>query len=147
MWDSFLFLENLRISEQGQVAVARGDFHASVKGARSSQDHCELHSGVEVQQRLGISFTYYGVITIRTQLLQWDQMCHLRNEYEMESEPLMTWETWRRPRASAIVTCSPCPTTMIISTISEISVNPLNVLGINFLWRWLSLSITIGCTL
>ncbi|KAK7818078.1 hypothetical protein U0070_014673 [Myodes glareolus] len=36
--------------------------------------------------------------------------------------------------------------TMIISTLGEIALNPLNILGINFLGRRLSLSITMGCT-
>ncbi|KAH0510165.1 Synaptic vesicle 2-related protein [Microtus ochrogaster] len=35
---------------------------------------------------------------------------------------------------------------MIISTLGEIALNPLNILGINFLGRRLSLSITMGCT-
>uniref|UniRef100_A0A7N4NTY4 SVOP like n=1 Tax=Sarcophilus harrisii TaxID=9305 RepID=A0A7N4NTY4_SARHA len=36
--------------------------------------------------------------------------------------------------------------TMIISTLGEIALNPLNILGINFLGRRISLSITMGCT-
>ncbi|XP_058387025.1 putative transporter SVOPL isoform X4 [Diceros bicornis minor] len=95
---------------------------------------------------LGISFAYYGVILASAELLERDLVCGSRSE--SESEVVVTMGD---PEGSQ----SPChchmfaPSdyrTMIISTIGEIALNPLNILGINFLGRRLSLSITMGCT-
>ncbi|XP_013360424.1 PREDICTED: putative transporter SVOPL isoform X3 [Chinchilla lanigera] len=92
---------------------------------------------------LGISFAYYGVILASAELLERDLVCGAKSEsqdvHSVDSEGIQ----------------SPCychlfaPSdyrTMIISTLGEIALNPLNILGINFLGRRLSLSITMGCT-
>nr|XP_060489218.1 putative transporter SVOPL isoform X5 [Panthera onca] len=93
---------------------------------------------------LGISFAYYGVILASAELLERDLVCGSRSE----SEVVVTVGDTEGSQ-------SPChchmfaPSdyqTMIISTIGEIALNPFNILGINFLGRRLSLSITMGCT-
>uniref|UniRef100_A0A8C0R5X2 SVOP like n=1 Tax=Canis lupus dingo TaxID=286419 RepID=A0A8C0R5X2_CANLU len=93
---------------------------------------------------LGISFAYYGVILASAELLERDLVCGSRSEAEVVVTVMDTEESQ-----------SPChchmfaPSdyrTMIISTIGEIALNPVNILGINFLGRRLSLSITMGCT-
>ncbi|XP_045648521.1 putative transporter SVOPL isoform X3 [Ursus americanus] len=97
---------------------------------------------------LGISFAYYGVILASAELLERDLVCGSRSESEAESEVAVTLPDTEESH-------SPChchmfaPSdyrTMIISTIGEIALNPFNILGINFLGRRLSLSITMGCT-
>uniref|UniRef100_G3QQJ6 SVOP like n=1 Tax=Gorilla gorilla gorilla TaxID=9595 RepID=G3QQJ6_GORGO len=98
----------------------------------------------ESPQLLGISFAYYGVILASAELLERDLVCGSKSD----SEVVVT-------RGDSGESQSPCychmfaPSdyrTMIISTIGEIALNPLNILGINFLGRRLSLSITMGCT-
>ncbi|KAK2096698.1 hypothetical protein P7K49_025732 [Saguinus oedipus] len=93
---------------------------------------------------LGISFAYYGVILASAELLERDLVCGSKSD----SEVVMT-------QGDSEESQSPChchmfaPSdyrTMIISTVGEIALNPLNILGINFLGRRLSLSITMGCT-
>ncbi|XP_011923651.1 PREDICTED: putative transporter SVOPL isoform X2 [Cercocebus atys] len=93
---------------------------------------------------LGISFAYYGVILASAELLERDLVCGSK----ADSEVVVTGGNSGESQ-------SPCychmfaPSdyrTMIISTIGEIALNPLNILGINFLGRRLSLSITMGCT-
>ncbi|XP_037692002.1 putative transporter SVOPL isoform X3 [Choloepus didactylus] len=93
---------------------------------------------------LGISFAYYGVILASAEVLERDLVCGSRSE----SEVVVTVGDSEESQ-------SPChchmfaPSdyqTMIISTVGEIALNPLNILGINFLGRRLSLSITMGCT-
>ncbi|XP_019344775.1 putative transporter SVOPL isoform X2 [Alligator mississippiensis] len=92
---------------------------------------------------LGIAFAYYGVILASAELLERDLICG--------SQTSVTEEFGDHSQESQ----SPChcrlfaPSdyqTMIISTIGEIALNPLNIVGINFLGRRLSLSITMGCT-
>uniref|UniRef100_A0A2K5CNI7 SVOP like n=1 Tax=Aotus nancymaae TaxID=37293 RepID=A0A2K5CNI7_AOTNA len=93
---------------------------------------------------LGISFAYYGVILASAELLERDMVCGSKSD----SEVVVTQGDSEEGQ-------SPChchmfaPSdyrTMIISTVGEIALNPLNILGINFLGRRLSLSITMGCT-
>ncbi|XP_010630005.1 putative transporter SVOPL isoform X3 [Fukomys damarensis] len=93
---------------------------------------------------LGISFAYYGVILASAELLERDLVCGAKSESQAAV-----------PTEDSEGSQSPCychqfaPSdyrTMIISTIGEIALNPLNILGINFLGRRLSLSITMGCT-
>ncbi|EAW83889.1 hypothetical protein LOC136306, isoform CRA_c [Homo sapiens] len=93
---------------------------------------------------LGISFAYYGVILASAELLERDLVCGSKSD----SAVVVTGGDSGESQ-------SPCychmfaPSdyrTMIISTIGEIALNPLNILGINFLGRRLSLSITMGCT-
>ncbi|XP_078198242.1 putative transporter SVOPL isoform X4 [Callithrix jacchus] len=93
---------------------------------------------------LGISFAYYGVILASAELLERDLVCGSKSD----SEVVVT-------QGDSEESQSPChchmfaPSdyrTMIISTVGEIALNPLNILGINFLGRRLSLSITMGCT-
>ncbi|XP_077915958.1 putative transporter SVOPL [Halichoerus grypus] len=97
---------------------------------------------------LGISFAYYGVILASAELLERDLVCGSRSESESESGVAVTLPDTEESH-------SPChchvfaPSdyrTMIISTVGEIALNPFNILGINFLGRRLSLSITMGCT-
>ncbi|KAL4669240.1 hypothetical protein H8959_007794 [Pygathrix nigripes] len=93
---------------------------------------------------LGISLAYYGVILASAELLERDLVCGSKADSEVVVTGVDSGESQ-----------SPCychmfaPSdyrTMIISTIGEIALNPLNILGINFLGRRLSLSITMGCT-
>ncbi|XP_036103101.1 putative transporter SVOPL [Molossus molossus] len=95
---------------------------------------------------LGISFAYYGIILASTELLERNLVCGSGSEVVMSVGG---------PEESTEGSQSPCychmfsPSdyrTMIISTVGEIALNPLNILGINFLGRRLSLSITMGCT-
>ncbi|XP_069317769.1 putative transporter SVOPL [Eulemur rufifrons] len=90
---------------------------------------------------LGISFAYYGIILASAELLERDLVCG--------SKPRVV-ETAGDPESQSPCHChmfTPSDyQTMIISTVGEIALNPLNMLGINFLGRRLSLSITMGCT-
>ncbi|XP_012498222.1 PREDICTED: putative transporter SVOPL [Propithecus coquereli] len=90
---------------------------------------------------LGISFAYYGIILASAELLERDLVCG--------SKPKVV-ETAGDPESQSPCHCHMfAPSdyqTMIISTVGEIALNPLNMLGINFLGRRLSLSITMGCT-
>ncbi|XP_027429630.1 putative transporter SVOPL isoform X3 [Zalophus californianus] len=97
---------------------------------------------------VGISFAYYGVILASAELLERDLVCGSRSGSESESGVAVTLPDTEENH-------SPChchvfaPSdyrTMIISTVGEIALNPFNILGINFLGRRLSLSITMGCT-
>ncbi|KFW04251.1 Putative transporter SVOPL, partial [Eurypyga helias] len=92
---------------------------------------------------LGIAFAYYGVILASAELLERDLVCG--------SATLPA----RDPGDDSEESRSPCHCrlfgpaayqTMMISTVGEITLNPLNILGINFLGRRLSLCITMGCT-
>ncbi|XP_006861301.1 PREDICTED: putative transporter SVOPL [Chrysochloris asiatica] len=94
---------------------------------------------------LGISFAYYGVILASTELLERDLVCGSRSESEVVTVTMGDSEESRSPCYCHMLAPSGYHT-MIISTIGEIMLNPLNILGINFLGRRLSLSITLGCT-
>ncbi|XP_059672042.1 putative transporter SVOPL isoform X5 [Gavia stellata] len=92
---------------------------------------------------LGIAFAYYGVILASSELLERDLVCG--------SAALLVQD----PGDDSEESRSPCHCrlfgpaayqTMIISTVGEIALNPLNILVINFLGRRLSLCITMGCT-
>ncbi|KAK1335103.1 hypothetical protein QTO34_004683 [Cnephaeus nilssonii] len=93
---------------------------------------------------LGISFAYYGVILASTELLERDLVCGSGSESEAVVSVGVSEES-RSPCYCHMFAPSDYRT-MIISTIGEIALNPLNILGINFLGRRLSLSITMGCT-
>ncbi|NXU80083.1 SVOP protein, partial [Oreotrochilus melanogaster] len=95
---------------------------------------------------LGIAFAYYGVILASAELLERDLICG--------SAAAPGQGSGGDSEESSSIS-SPCycrlfgPSayqTMIISTAGEIALNPLNILGINFLGRRLSLCITMGCT-
>ncbi|XP_075795670.1 putative transporter SVOPL [Pelodiscus sinensis] len=92
---------------------------------------------------LGISFAYYGVILASAELLERDMVCSLQTiavkEFGDDSEESHSpcYCRFFAPSDYRI---------MIISTIGEIALNPLNILVINFLGRRLSLSVTMGCT-
>ncbi|XP_040516780.1 putative transporter SVOPL isoform X1 [Gallus gallus] len=92
---------------------------------------------------LGIAFAYYGVILASAELLERDLGCTSRTPPSENAGPVS--EESRSP-----CYCRPfgpsAYRTMIISTAGEIALNPLNILGINFLGRRLSLCITMGCT-
>ncbi|XP_032763150.1 putative transporter SVOPL [Rattus rattus] len=95
---------------------------------------------------LGISFAYYGVILASAELLERDLVCDSKSESEPEVvENTGDAEEGRSPCYCHMFAPSDYRT-MIISTLGEIALNPLNILGINFLGRRLSLSITMGCT-
>ncbi|XP_029896554.1 putative transporter SVOPL isoform X4 [Aquila chrysaetos chrysaetos] len=92
---------------------------------------------------LGIAFAYYGVILASAELLERDLVCGSAAPPAQDSGD------------DSEESHSPCHCrsfgpaayhTMIISTVGEIALNPLNILGINFLGRRLSLCITMGCT-
>ncbi|NXU52621.1 SVOP protein, partial [Turnix velox] len=92
----------------------------------------------------GIAFAYYGVILASAELLERDLSCG-----STMTSPVQD------PGDDSEESHSPCYChlfgpdayqTMIISTAGEIALNPLNILGINFLGRRLSLCITMGCT-
>ncbi|XP_016831510.2 putative transporter SVOPL isoform X1 [Cricetulus griseus] len=95
---------------------------------------------------LGISFAYYGVILASAELLERDLVCGSKSG----SEPEVVVTTGETEGSRSPCYChlfAPSDyRTMIISTLGEIALNPLNILGINFLGRRLSLSITMGCT-
>ncbi|KAI6079866.1 putative transporter SVOPL [Aix galericulata] len=94
--------------------------------------------------RLGIAFAYYGVILASAELLERDLSCSSTAPLG-EEDPSPASEESRSP-----CHCRPfgpsAYQTMIISTAGEIALNPVNILGINFLGRRLSLCITMGCT-
>uniref|UniRef100_A0A8B9TWW5 SVOP like n=1 Tax=Anas platyrhynchos TaxID=8839 RepID=A0A8B9TWW5_ANAPL len=93
---------------------------------------------------LGIAFAYYGVILASAELLERDLSCGSTAPLR-EEDPGPASEESRSP-----CHCRPfgpsAYQTMIISTAGEIALNPVNILGINFLGRRLSLCITMGCT-
>uniref|UniRef100_A0A8C8RFW4 SVOP like n=1 Tax=Pelusios castaneus TaxID=367368 RepID=A0A8C8RFW4_9SAUR len=92
---------------------------------------------------LGISFAYYGVILASAELLERDLVCSLQTAAMKELGD--DSEENHSPCHCRLFAPSDYRI-MIISTIGEIALNPLNILGINFLGRRLSLSITMGCT-
>nr|XP_031359541.1 putative transporter SVOPL [Lonchura striata domestica] len=92
---------------------------------------------------LGIAFAYYGVILASAELLERDLVCG------SAAPPLQDSSD------DSEESHSPCHCrlfgpaayqSMIISTAGEITLNPVNILSINFLGRRLSLCITMGCT-
>ncbi|XP_021119326.1 putative transporter SVOPL isoform X12 [Heterocephalus glaber] len=93
---------------------------------------------------LGISFAYYGVILASAELLERDLVCGAKSESQA-AVPSEDSEGSQSPCYCHLFAPSDYRT-MIISTIGEIALNPLNILGINFLGRRLSLSVTMGCT-
>uniref|UniRef100_A0A7N4P081 SVOP like n=1 Tax=Sarcophilus harrisii TaxID=9305 RepID=A0A7N4P081_SARHA len=92
---------------------------------------------------LGISFAYYGVILASAELLERDLVCGSQAETQMVLNG--DSEESKSPCHCHLFAPSDYKT-MIISTLGEIALNPLNILGINFLGRRISLSITMGCT-
>uniref|UniRef100_A0A8C4WGY7 SVOP like n=1 Tax=Gopherus evgoodei TaxID=1825980 RepID=A0A8C4WGY7_9SAUR len=93
---------------------------------------------------LGISFAYYGVILASAELLERDMVCSLQTAAAAKELGDDSEES-RSPCHCRLFAPSDYRI-MIISTIGEIALNPLNILSINFLGRRLSLSITMGCT-
>ncbi|XP_062957079.1 putative transporter SVOPL [Cynocephalus volans] len=93
---------------------------------------------------LGISFAYYGVILASAELLERDLVCGSKSESKV-AVVVGTSEESQSPCYCHMFAPADYQT-MIISTIGEIALNPFNILGINFLGRRLSLSITMGCT-
>ncbi|XP_065536954.1 putative transporter SVOPL isoform X3 [Lathamus discolor] len=92
---------------------------------------------------LGIAFAYYGVILASAELLERDLVCGSAAPPVQDSGD--DSEESRSPCHCRLLGPAAYQT-MIISTAGEIALNPLNILGINFLGRRLSLSITMGCT-
>ncbi|XP_062989418.1 putative transporter SVOPL [Elgaria multicarinata webbii] len=95
---------------------------------------------------LGISFAYYGVILASAELLEKDLVCGTGTGPTAGEEELGNHsEEIRSPCLCHLFAPSDYQI-MFISTVGEIALNPLNILGINFLGRRLSLTITMGCT-
>uniref|UniRef100_A0A8D2JMW3 SVOP like n=1 Tax=Sciurus vulgaris TaxID=55149 RepID=A0A8D2JMW3_SCIVU len=94
---------------------------------------------------LGISFAYYGVILASAELLERDLVCGSKPESQVAAVTAGDSEESQSPCHCHLFAPSDYRT-MIISTVGEIALNPLNILGINFLGRRLSLAITMGCT-
>ncbi|XP_040858320.1 putative transporter SVOPL isoform X2 [Ochotona curzoniae] len=93
---------------------------------------------------LGISFAYYGVILASAELLERDLVCGSKSKSETV---VVVGDSEENQSPCYCHMFAPSDyRTMIISTVGEIALNPLNILGINFLGRRLSLSITMGCT-
>ncbi|KAM6435760.1 putative transporter SVOPL isoform 2-T2 [Liasis olivaceus] len=93
---------------------------------------------------LGISFAYYGVVLASAELLEKDLVCATGGGAAIEEE-LSHSEEFQSPCLCYMFAPSDYQI-MFISTVGEIALNPLNILGINFLGRRLSLTITMGCT-
>ncbi|XP_073755358.1 putative transporter SVOPL isoform X3 [Callorhinus ursinus] len=95
---------------------------------------------------VGISFAYYGVILASAELLERDLVCGSRSESESGVAVTLPDTEENHSPCHCHVFAPSDYRTMIISTVGEIALNPFNILGINFLGRRLSLSITMGCT-
>uniref|UniRef100_A0A803TI03 Major facilitator superfamily (MFS) profile domain-containing protein n=1 Tax=Anolis carolinensis TaxID=28377 RepID=A0A803TI03_ANOCA len=93
---------------------------------------------------LTISFAYYGVILASAELLEKNLVCSTEGG-TVKEETGDTFEGIRSPCFCHLFAPSDYQI-MFISTVGEIALNPLNILGINFLGRRLSLTITLGCT-
>lgn len=94
---------------------------------------------------LGISFAYYGIILASAELLEKDLVCGTKGHAVGKENVVNYSDEMRSPCLCHLFGPSDYQI-MIISTIGEIALNPLNILGINFLGRRLSLTITMGCT-
>ncbi|XP_061438760.1 putative transporter SVOPL isoform X2 [Rhineura floridana] len=95
---------------------------------------------------LGISFAYYGIILASAELLEKNLVCATGGGGSAGEDELGDYsEEIRSPCVCHLFAPSDYQI-MIISTTGEIALNPLNILGINFLGRRLSLTITMGCT-
>uniref|UniRef100_A0A8C9CVP7 SVOP like n=1 Tax=Phocoena sinus TaxID=42100 RepID=A0A8C9CVP7_PHOSS len=88
--------------------------------------------------------TTLQIWVICAELLERDLACGLRSESEAVVTVGVSEES-QSPCHCQVFAPSDYQT-MIISTIGEIALNPVTILGINFLGRRLSLSITVGCT-
>ncbi|XP_060632839.2 putative transporter SVOPL [Anolis sagrei] len=93
---------------------------------------------------LTISFAYYGVILASAELLEKNLVCSTEGGTGKD-EIGDTFEGTHSPCFCHLFAPSDYQI-MFISTVGEIALNPLNILGINFLGRRLSLTITMGCT-
>ncbi|XP_069484842.1 putative transporter SVOPL isoform X2 [Ambystoma mexicanum] len=92
---------------------------------------------------LGISFAYYGVILASSELLERNLVCG-SDQSIAEDGPLYTEEATSPCRCHML---SPADyQTMIISTLGEIALNPLNILAINFLGRRIAMGISLAGT-
>ncbi|XP_053944555.1 putative transporter SVOPL isoform X3 [Cuculus canorus] len=92
---------------------------------------------------LGIAFAYYGVILASTELLERDLICGSARPPVQDSSDNSEES---RSRCYCHLFGPTAYQTMMISTVGEIALNPLNILGINFLGRRLTLCITMGFT-
>ncbi|KAH0617003.1 hypothetical protein JD844_028557, partial [Phrynosoma platyrhinos] len=93
---------------------------------------------------LTISFAYYGVILASAELLEKNLVCSTEGGAVKEEMGDGSQEI-QNPCFCHLFAPSDYQI-MFISTVGEIALNPLNILGINFLGRRLSLTITMGCT-
>ncbi|KAL2309346.1 hypothetical protein Nmel_005540 [Mimus melanotis] len=92
---------------------------------------------------LGIAFAYYGVILASAELLERDLVCGSAAPPLQDSTDVS--EESHNPCHCHLFGPAAYQT-MIISTVGEIALNPVNILSINLLGRRLSLCITMGCT-
>ncbi|XP_068129003.1 putative transporter SVOPL isoform X2 [Hyperolius riggenbachi] len=92
---------------------------------------------------LGIAFAYYGVILASSELLERNLLCGSGQVgLGAGEEP---YEGSHSPCYCSMLSQSDYRT-MIISTVGEIALNPLNILGINLLGRCWTLGITMTTT-
>ncbi|XP_029455626.1 putative transporter SVOPL [Rhinatrema bivittatum] len=94
---------------------------------------------------LGIAFSYYGVILASSELLERDMVCGVDKSQVTEVDRSHESEESRSPCRCHLL--SPADyQTMIISTVGEIALSPLNILGINTVGRRISLFLTMATT-
>ncbi|ETE57858.1 putative transporter SVOPL, partial [Ophiophagus hannah] len=106
----------------------------------------KMNRSVIPEGKLGISFAYYGVILASAELLEKDLVCSRGGGGSaVEAELGHTQEEFQSPCLCHTFAPSDYQI-MFISTVGEIALNPLNILGINFLGRRVSLTVTMGCT-
>ncbi|XP_069084085.1 putative transporter SVOPL isoform X1 [Pleurodeles waltl] len=92
---------------------------------------------------LGISFAYYGVILASSELLERNLVCG--SDQSIADEGKLTIEETSGPCRCHML--SPADyQTMIISTLGEIALNPLNILAINFLGRRIAMGMSLAGT-
>uniref|UniRef100_A0A8C3TMV9 SVOP like n=1 Tax=Catharus ustulatus TaxID=91951 RepID=A0A8C3TMV9_CATUS len=137
-----------RIARMNRAAMPEGQLREPAKVSPGCPAHPSqaglLASGLQGGAGLlGIAFAYYGVILASAELLERDLVCG------SAAPPLQDSSDDSEENHS------PCHChlfgpaayqTMIISTVGEIALNPVNILSINLLGRRLSLCITMGCT-
>lgn len=90
----------------------------------------------------GTSFAYYGIILTSSELLERNLVCGAQ---ETAAETVVVADEIRNPCHCQLFGPSDYKT-MIISTVGEITLMPLNIMGINLIGRRLSLTITMFLT-
>ncbi|XP_030070762.1 putative transporter SVOPL [Microcaecilia unicolor] len=93
---------------------------------------------------LGIAFAYYGVILASSELLERNMICGV-DQSVTEADRNHASEESQSPCRCHLLSQADYQT-MMISTIGDIALNPLNILGINTVGRRISLFFTMGTT-